>query len=200
MTPDFEIEIIDGPGVVQALDRLAELRVHVFREFPYLYDGDMDYEREYLRSYAESSNAFVVIVKVEGRVVGAASAIPMEEEIASVTTPFLDAGLDPESIVYFGESLLLRDFRGHGVGVRFFTERENWARSLGGRKMVAFCNVLRDEGHPRRPPTWQPLNGFWRRRGFEERPDLETTFEWKDLDEDKASPKRMRFWTKLLEG
>ena len=36
-------------GEIQAhVDELAALRIRVFRDFPYLYDGDLDYERAYL--------------------------------------------------------------------------------------------------------------------------------------------------------
>jgi hypothetical protein len=40
-----------GADVGQVLDDLARLRIAVFRDWPYLYDGDLAYERRYLELY-----------------------------------------------------------------------------------------------------------------------------------------------------
>lgn len=42
------------------------------------------------------------------------------------------------------------------------------------------------------------ISAFWRRRGYERRPKLHTTFFWRDLDEAAESPKPMVFWLKRL--
>ena len=49
-----------------AFDDLARLRIEVFRDFPYLYEGDLDYERQYLSTFMMSlscSTAFFSVVK-----------------------------------------------------------------------------------------------------------------------------------------
>ena len=38
--------ILTGDAVAGALDDLARLRIAVFRDWPYLYDGDVAYERD----------------------------------------------------------------------------------------------------------------------------------------------------------
>ncbi|HBF93820.1 MAG TPA: GNAT family N-acetyltransferase, partial [Marinobacter adhaerens] len=40
------IRRLSGDQIKPYLDDLARLRIEVFRHFPYLYDGDMDYERK----------------------------------------------------------------------------------------------------------------------------------------------------------
>lgn len=47
-----ELFTLTGKEIGDALDDLAALRVKVFREWPYLYEGSLDYERNYLRRYA----------------------------------------------------------------------------------------------------------------------------------------------------
>jgi hypothetical protein len=81
--------------------------------------------------------------------------------------------------------------------VAFFARRETRARALGF-KLAAFCAVERPADHPRRPKDYVPLDAFWTKRGYTRRPDLRTTFTWRDLDETEESPKPMVFWTKLL--
>ncbi len=89
-------------------------------------------------------------------------------------------------------------YRGLGIGVRFFVEREAHARRLGGMALSAFCAVERPTDHPRRPVDYQPPDGFWNRRGYARHPELQTEFSWKEIDEDSESPKRMVFWLKRL--
>lgn len=98
----------------------------------------------------------------------------------------------------FGESVLLPEYRGRGLGVRFFHEREDHARALGRFDLTCFCAVDRPLDHPRRPAGYQPLDRFWEKRGYRRQPALKASFSWQDLDEDRESPKSMTFWMKRL--
>lgn len=187
-----------GAQVLPFLKDLAELRIEVFREYPYLYDGSLSYEEGYLETYARAKDSVFVIVHDGDQVVGASTGVPMVEETEAFKAPFLTHGWNPDQIFYFGESLLLKPFRGHGMGVRFFEERERFARDRGGFEWTAFCAVDRAVDHPMRPVDYYPLNAFWGRRGYTQRPDLVTEFSWKEVGEDHESPKKMVFWTRPL--
>ena len=43
------VEPMTGEEIEYAIDDLARLRIEVFADFPYLYDGDLVYEAQYLR-------------------------------------------------------------------------------------------------------------------------------------------------------
>ena len=45
------------------LPDLARLRITVFRDWPYLYDGTLDYEQEYLAKFAAAKGAVCVIAR-----------------------------------------------------------------------------------------------------------------------------------------
>ena len=47
----LRLQNFHGPELEPHLDALGTLRIAVFREYPYLYDGSLEYEREYLRSH-----------------------------------------------------------------------------------------------------------------------------------------------------
>ncbi len=193
----IRIQSFSGEAAAPYFDDLARLRIVVFRAFPYLYDGSHDYERTYLATYARSEGAVFVLAFDGDRVVGASTGMPMVDETAEVKAPFLKAGYNPHSIFYFGESVLLPEYRGHGIGVRFFDEREAQARKLG-LSICTFCAVERSADHPRRPANYTPLDAFWRKRGYTHRPELKTTFTWQDLDETVQSPKTLSFWIRSL--
>jgi len=188
-----------GDAIAPHVSALAELRIRVFREWPYLYDGDLHYEARYLETYSRSPESLFVLVLDGERVVGASTGLPMADETEEFKRPFLSQGYDPERIFYFGESVLLPEYRGRGLGVRFFTEREDYARGLKRFAHAAFCGVQRPLDHPRRPADYVPLDAFWTRRGYVKHPELETTYTWKDLDDTEQSPKPMTFWLKSLE-
>ncbi|NIO42538.1 MAG: GNAT family N-acetyltransferase [Burkholderiales bacterium] len=181
------------------LHDLARLRIFIFREFPYLYEGDLEYERKYLRNYAGVSGAVIVVAFDGPKVIGASTGLPLSAGTDDVKSPFLARGCDVKRVFYFGESVLEKAYRGSGIGLRFFEEREAHAKSLGRFEWTAFCAVERPDNHPRRPDDYQPLDRFWNRRGYEKRPDLTTTFCWQDLDESSQSPKPMVFWIKRIE-
>jgi len=42
------------------------------------------------------------------------------------------------------------------------------------------------------------LDAVWRHFGYQSRPDLMTTYPWKDIDEDTETDHPMMFWLKTL--
>ena len=194
----MDIQLLQGPRIAPHIDDLARLRIEVFCEFPYLYDGSFDYEAEYLGTYVRSEDSLCVLVRDQGRVVGASTALPLSGETGEFQQPFVEGGRDPARIFYLAESVVLPAWRGRGLGVRFFAEREAHARRLERFDWCAFCAVQRPADHPRRPADYQPLDAFWTRRGYRHHPELHTEYHWRDLDEREESAKPMSFWLKEL--
>lgn len=194
----MEIRLLHGAAIAPYIDDLARLRLTVFREFPYLYDGTPEYEADYLDTYVRSERSLVVLAVDADQVVGASTGLPLADETSEFQQPFLEQGRDPRRVYYFGESVLLPAYRGQGLGVRFFIEREAYAHKLGAFHYCAFCAVERPNGHPRRPTDYKPLHGFWRNRGFLHQPALRASYRWRDLDEDAESSKTLSFWLKEL--
>jgi len=189
----IRVEVVTGSAVLPWLNDLAALRIRVFREFPYLYDGSMAYERDYLAEYAESGHGLVVLALDQDRVIGCSTGLPLIEADAAFARPFVDGGQDVGSVFYFGESVLDADYRGRGLGHRFFDEREAHADRLG-YPVTAFCAVVRSPDHPLRPEHHRPLDAFWHKRGYARVPELQARFGWKDIDQSEESLKTLVFW------
>lgn len=195
-----DVKVFTGPEVAPYRDALARLRITVFREFPYLYEGTMDYEAKYIQRYLDCLECVFVLVFDGEEVVGASTALPMEYECEEFTTPFEREGYDVKQVFYFGESVLLPDYRGQGLGHRFFDEREAYARSLERFDQTTFCAVERPADHPLTPKYYRPHNVFWGKRGYVKHPELKTTFHWKDIDQDQETEHPMVFWLRPLNG
>ncbi|MCC7427633.1 MAG: GNAT family N-acetyltransferase [Alphaproteobacteria bacterium] len=204
MPAGLRLETATGAALLRHLPAVARLRITVFREFPYLYDGAATYEERYLRRYAEAPGAAIVLALAAGaageNVIGAATCLPMAQETATIREPFAARGLDPARFFYFGESVLERAWRGKGLGVAFFAAREAHARSFPGIDYAAFCAVIRPSDHPARPAGHVPLDAFWRRRGYTPYPELRCRMRWREVGAGQETEKELSFWLKSLSG
>lgn len=186
-----------GEQMRARLDDLARLRIEVFRAWPYLYEGSLEYERGYIARYAQARTGTIVVALDGETVVGASTALALDEEADYVRAPFVRAGMDTAEIFYFGESVLLPQYRGHGIGVKFFEEREAGARAFG-YPLCCFCGVQRPDDHPMKPADYVPLDAFWGKRGYVQRPDLVASFSWRDIGDVAETAKPMVYWMKDL--
>ena len=191
------VERLTGAALEAALPDVARLRIAVFRAYPYLYDGDAEYEERYLQVYRDSDAAILVGAYDGDTLVGAATGTPMEDHAADFGAALAGCGVPLERIFYCAESVLLPAYRGRGIGHRFFDLREDHARALG-RTHAAFCGVVRPEGHPARPPEYRPLDAFWRKRGYAPVEGATAHFRWKEVGEAEESDHALQFWMRAL--
>ncbi len=187
-----------GAAISGLFDDLARLRIQVFRDYPYLYEGSVDYERKYLATYASSSEALLFAVYDGQEMVGATTCIPLADETDEVKEPFIQNGFNISEIFYFGESILLKPYRGLGLGHRFFDVRESHAARAGSCKTTCFCSVSRPDSHPAKPDGYRPNDAFWLKRGYTPHPGLKSLFDWTDIGDLHPTSKPMIYWTRPL--
>lgn len=195
--PALRFRSATGPALRPWLDAVARLRIAVFREWPYLYDGSLDYERDYLAAHA-SPDAICVLAFDGDEVVGASTGLPLADETAAFRAPFLARGIDPATVFHFGESVLQPDCRGRGAGHAFFDAREAHARSLGRFGHTAFAAVDRDPADPRRPPGHRDHAAFWQGRGYARQPGMAMALDWDEVGTGAATH-ALTFWLRSLE-
>jgi GNAT superfamily N-acetyltransferase len=193
----LRIEPLTGAVLAEGLPALARLRIAVFRAWPYLYDGTLEYEQTYLAKLASSPGAVIVAARDGAEIVGCATAAPLAESDEDFAAALIQRGYDLANILYCGESVLLPAHRGQGVGHAFFDQREAHGRRLGLLRST-FCGVVRPDTHPLRPKDYVPLDAFWTRRGYRRIDGLVGTFTWKDVDQADETAKPMQYWMKDL--
>jgi GNAT superfamily N-acetyltransferase len=194
----IRVEPLTGTDFARALPALAQLRIEVFRDWPYLYDGSLAYEERYVAKFAAAEMTVIVAAFDGTEIVGCATASPLRGHADQFATAFEATGLDPQTLFYFGESVLRTSYRGRGIGHAFFDHREAYAKSLGGFAHTTFCGVVRPQDHPMRPTDYRPLDGFWTRRGYAKLDGVTAQFGWKDVGELDETKKLMQFWIKSL--
>ncbi len=198
----LSVASLSGAAVTDCLADVARLRIEVFRAWPYLYDGTVEYEQRYLTAFAAAKDAVVVVARDGGRIVGAATAAPLTGHTPEFAALFTARGLDAERTFYCGESVLLPGYRGRGIGHAFFERREVHARARNGPRgpytQIAFCAVVRTADDPRAPRGYVPLDAFWLKRGYTPVEGLVGSYRWKEIGGEHETEKTMQFWIKAL--
>ena len=194
----LRFEVLGCGSLAGLIDEIARLRITVFADWPYLYEGSKEYEARYLRTYLDSRDGIVVGAWDGNELVGAATGTPMEDHADEFGKALAGHGMPPGDVFYCAESVLLPQYRGQGAGHRFFELREARARELG-RRWSMFCSVIRPADHPMRPEDYRPLDAFWRKRGYEKLEDAVAEFSWQDRGDTKETVKPMQVWRRDLD-
>ena len=117
MSADLELINFHGRALEPHLDALGRLRIAVFREYPYLYEGSLEYERDYLKTYCKTDRSLVVLVFDGGEVVGATTCLPMADEGPEFQEAFLKAGWLASAWANFWVADSLRQTRLFTIGM-----------------------------------------------------------------------------------
>ena len=193
----LKVEALRGAEIETELPALAAARIRVFRDWPYLYEGHLDYELKYLQMYLDCPDSLAILVWDDEICVGASTVLPLAAAPAELQQPFIEARIALDHVDYFGESVLLPEYRGRGLGVKFFELRETHARSLG-LTHCAFCAVDRSDTDPRKPADYVGNDAFWAKRGYQKLPQMQATMDWPDVGDTASSTKSMTFWMREL--
>lgn len=199
MDDNMEItgQLLTGAAIAGALDDLATLRLDIFQEYPYLYQGRREDELTYLATYAEAPEACVILTCDGLSVIGAATGMPLIHEDVQMREAFAGTTFTPEDIYYVGELLLRPAYRNCGLGQMLLARLESHIRSLGSYCTLTCATVEHPDDHPLRPPDYIPIKRFLARTGFARLPGVTAHFIWRETDGVKRDHP-MQFWSKEL--
>ena len=189
-----------GSGIVEILEDVARLRIELFRDFPYLYDGNLEYERNYLAGLSENEESFVVAAYQDDEAVGAATALPLSsnaEILDGVQDRFSRAGIRPEDCYYYSEILVRPSHRRRGISKEFYRQREETALRLG-YSAACFSALKIEEIASPRPPDYFDPSDMWQRMGFHRHGDICVDYHWPTLQADGTTvdmKHRLYFWS-----
>ena len=190
-------QLLTGAAIADALDDLATLRLGIFPEYPYLYQGMREDELAYLATYAEAPDACVILARDGLTVIGAATGMPLIHEDAQMIDALSGTPFPLDEVYYVGELLFYPAYRNGGLGRRLLGRLESHIRSLGRYRTLTCATVERPDDHPLRPPNYIPITQFLARTGFARLPGVTTTFTWCETD-GVTRDHPMQFWSKEL--
>lgn len=202
---NLTVEILTGKQIIPVIPEVAKLRIKMFREFPYLYEGGIkykEYEEKYLTSFIETSHALLVTLKDGNTIGGVATALPFisaGEHFVEVLQKFREQGLNPKDYFYIGDVIVLPEYQGQRFSVISVEKIENLARQWG-YKHACLMTVMRDKNDPRRPKNYKDTDGIWAHLGYE-KIDIIMNSVYPTIQANgnvKEVPNPMRFWVKKL--
>lgn len=195
---DIIIKMYWDDGAAPFIDAVADLRIAVFREYPYLYDGDKTYEKQYLSKFLASKDSLIAIAFHGKKVIGAFTGLPLALEAQGIIQPWIERSLDIADKYYFSEALILKEYRGQGIGRAFFDEAEAFVKSKGTYRAITFATVIRPDNHPNKPQAYQLPDGLWEHFGYNKLPEMICHISWKEIGEPTETNKPLIFWIKEL--
>ena len=188
-------KLFTGPAITGWLDDMATLRLDIFEEYPYLYQGQRGDELNYLGTYAKAPDACVMLAYHGSAIIGAATGMPLIHEDAKMLDAFAGTALPLDDIYYVGELLFRPAYRNSGLGLKLLGQMENHIRSLDHYRQLTCATVERPDDHPLRPRDYIPITRFLARTGFVQLPGVTAYFTWLETDGSKRDHP-MQFWIK----
>lgn len=178
------------------LPQMAQLRIDIFREYPYLYDGDFAYESKYLGRYLRCPQSFIGLILAEDgtTLLGMTTAMPLALEDPAFQEPFKARHVPLEQVCYFGELILRPEVRGLGLGNHLMEWNLQFARTNPQFTMAALACVDRSDMPNVVPIRHRAMDAFWHKFGFTEFKDVTCRYAWKDLGASAETEKTMIFW------
>ena len=196
----LRFETLKPQDHARVLPILAQLCLDTFRDYPFHYDGDLDFELNDLSAYARLPDARVFLALDGGDLAGFSTCIPIAGEDDLVKKPLLDAGVDLNEFLYLGESLLKPNYRGQGIGKSFFDLREAHALTLPKVKNTVFFTLSQPKNDPRRPTSYYDLRNYWAKRGYQKVESWITHYPWDEVGTDEPVSHPMEYWLKPIQN
>ncbi|MBN1115241.1 MAG: hypothetical protein JXA66_07865 [Oligoflexia bacterium] len=161
-------QVLIGDQINNVIDEIAALRIHEFAKFPYLYDGTLEYEREYLQLYSGNPDAiFITLRNEKNSLVGMLTACPfaaMVDFLGDARAKYLADNKKPKDYFYYGEIIILPDYRKE-LNLNLAAEVDRHALKSGYKK-ANMMTVVRQDDHKLKPDNYKSLDPLFSRLGF----------------------------------
>ncbi|MEZ4951003.1 MAG: GNAT family N-acetyltransferase [Saprospiraceae bacterium] len=95
----------------------------------------------------------------------------------------------------FQRSVLLPEYRGQGIGVKFFEMREAQAKDLGWFNLCTFCRVVRPEDHALKPRLCS-FRCVLEKERLSKMEGMFCNMQWQDIDQQERPLNLCSFWSK----
>lgn len=195
-----QMVILKGTEIKNYSDELAKMRLEYFKEYPYLYRGDLENERKNFRNLADNWRS-ILLIALEGQEIAAVStATPLDSGYVDVPQDiFRNMGFINQDLYYFGEIIVHQKFRGIGLASQIFKEQEDFAGILG-YQAVCFLAVEREQNHPLKPVDYQENDSIWEHLGYQ-KTNKEVFLEWPTAQSNgtvENTKNKLVFWIKVI--
>lgn len=188
---NIKYEILQGEKIQSRLSEIIILCDTIYRQYPYLYNGDDAGYTEYVRSYSASPNSVVILAFANDEAIGIAMGMPMKETREYYTAPFTAHYMDVNDIFYLGEFGIKPEHHQLGISFDMYRQFEEIVRATQKFSTIAFWEILN-------PMKCEELHQAYRATGFSYHPELSFELWWQNIGETNESAHLAQYWIKSL--
>ncbi len=189
----------------EEIAQLAQMRLDYFREYPYLYDGTLEYEKNYLGEYKEKA--------VDGYLVQAFDEKDGEKMLVGILTGcgfcsdieiirdgaklFAENNISTQDRYYLGEAIIIPEYQGRKILPHMLWELGKQVIKLNKYSSLCFLTVIREENDSRKPEGYKSTDTLWEKLGCH-RVKITSSFEWPTIMDDGSVHdvhNDVEFWT-----
>jgi GNAT superfamily N-acetyltransferase len=197
----FTIKVLVDSELQKILPFIVEQRITLFREYPYLYEGNAKEENTYLTWFSKLPHSAVVVAYLGDDPVGFVTGTDFtafSEHFEGSSDLFKRAGLNPWAYYYIAEIIILPSYRGNHLSKRLFDAIEAYAYKCG---YTASCFVTESHDvHPLKPKNYRSLEPLWADLGYAQS-SLFIHFSWLTIQPDTSGIQqehKLDYWLKDL--
>lgn len=192
---DIHVRSFSGMGIRPYIHSIAKLRCEILKDYPYFEEPNPHRETAFLKTLSSCQEAIGVLIFDNTTLVGVSFGYPFSLENEALYLPLVEKGWDVTSCYFFGESTLLKPYRGRGIGHHFFDARESFVSQCHRFKRICFCAPTSLESTEGRPSDFVPMHDFWRKRGYIHHPEMQVVIHKKKVEE-YLNETTLNFWIK----
>lgn len=196
------IRLVINNDIINYLDKISEFRIKEFKEFPYLYEGNEEYEKSYIKGFIEGQNSVLGIVEIDSNIIGVATAMPLRceaEIVKDVELEFHKMGFKIDEFFYIGEVIVKKGYRGNKISSRLLETVEKYFLNLGF-KYACLSTVERDIEDSRRPKNYSDIDKLCLYNGYT-KTKIYSDYSWPMKSDDgsiREVVNEMVYWIKKL--
>lgn len=141
---NLRIESLSGAESKKYFEDFARLRIEIFREYPYLYEGTVENERNYIENYLSNPQSRIFVLFDGDKICGMLTTVPMSGEYQDIIASFEKTGLKSSESFYLGDMILQKEYRNRKLFPIFFNAALEHAKCKGFKTLSLMCIVCKD--------------------------------------------------------
>ena len=198
MKRELLFQLLIGVEAKAFIKDIANLRIEIFKEFPYLYAGTIENELPYLDRYISNENGHIILIKnIENNIVGFSSSIPLEDEDESMLQPYLENNLNPKDFLYCGEAIMYKEYRGGGSLKTLLDYHIKIAKKLN-KKYLTMMTIDRADNHPSKPENFYSVDNMLEKYEYKKMQNAKIKYSWKSSLNNHESENSLSIWYKEI--
>lgn len=192
------LEVLRGKELLSNISKLTKLRLAIYQEYPYLYEGNSAFEESYLSLFANSNESMLIIAKDNHQIIGAISGLPLDMAQKEIREVFIQSEIEIKDYYALCDVIVLKQYRSKGVGSILCEEFLKQLQKKKRYKKLVLWQIVKAPDDPKRPKSYFSPDGFWQKLGFIKNPGLMCFLKWIEISETKESSHRFEFWLRDL--